>query len=162
MRVTILPEAGLPAMEVGDETPTALYRFFNAAGRLLYVGITDHLKRRFEEHAAEKPWWPEVTRKTVQWYPTRTLAAEAELAAIRAERPLCNIQGSRGSESPWAPRAITPEDMVALMLSGLPPLSLKLAGLELAGMGTDEALDKLGVSRQNRYRVIAGRSAGQR
>ena len=48
--------ATLPAMEVGDETPTALYRFFDTAGALLYVGITDAVKRRFAEHSAQKPW----------------------------------------------------------------------------------------------------------
>ena len=36
-------------------------------------------------------------------------------------------------------------------------MSLRLALRELSGMSTTEALDKLGVKRTNRYRVIAGR-----
>jgi uncharacterized protein YjiS (DUF1127 family) len=37
---------------------------------------------------------------------------------------------------------------------------MRLAMLELAGMSTREALDKLGVRRENRSRVIAGRTGG--
>jgi hypothetical protein len=51
------------------------------------------------------------------------------------------------------------EDLRALMLSGIPPMSMKLAGLEMAGMGTSEALDELKVRRENRHRVIAGRAS---
>jgi uncharacterized protein YjiS (DUF1127 family) len=36
-------------------------------------------------------------------------------------------------------------------------MSMKLALLEMSGMSTPEALDYLGVRRENRSRVIAGR-----
>lgn len=52
------------------------------------------------------------------------------------------------------------EDLVALALDGMPPASMKLALLEMAGMSTREALDKLGIRRENRARVIAGRTGG--
>jgi len=48
-------------------------------------------------------------------------------------------------------------ELVSLALSGMPVMSLRLALLELSGMGTREALDKLGVGRTHRGRVIAGR-----
>jgi hypothetical protein len=51
-------------------------------------------------------------------------------------------------------------DLEALALSGLPPASLRLAMLEMAGLGTQEALDKLGVRPDNRARVIGGRTGG--
>lgn len=75
------------------EAPTALYRCYDLAGVLLYVGISDNLKARFAQHAADKPWWPEVTRKTVAWHPSRAEAEAAETAAIRAEHPRHNIKG---------------------------------------------------------------------
>jgi predicted GIY-YIG superfamily endonuclease len=81
-------------MEVGDETPTALYRFLDASDSLLYVGITNNIKGRFASHAADKPWWPDVARKTVEWHPTRSDAANAEWQAIRREAPRYNIQGA--------------------------------------------------------------------
>lgn len=77
-------------VEIGD-APTALYRLYSHAGDLLYVGITDHLKIRLTAHAKEKPWWPEVARKTVAWYPTKREAEDAEARAIRDEHPAHNI-----------------------------------------------------------------------
>lgn len=50
------------------------------------------------------------------------------------------------------------DDLAALALAGLPPMTLRLRLLVLTGMRTQEALDKLGVRRDNRARVIAGRS----
>ena len=81
-------------MELGDEIPTALYRLFDAAGTLLYIGISDNLKKCFAQHAATKPWWPDVARRTVEWHPSRAEAAAAETAAIRAECPSLNIAGA--------------------------------------------------------------------
>jgi len=49
--------------------------------------------------------------------------------------------------------------VLALDMS-LPPMTLRLRLLELAGMSTTSALDKLGVRPDNRGRVIAGRSGG--
>ena len=53
---------------------------------------------------------------------------------------------------------ISADDLAALMLSGIPPMSMKLAGLEMTGMGTTAALDKLGVRREHRARVITERA----
>lgn len=78
-------------MDIGDEAPTALYRFFANDGALLYVGITGHLKARIAAHAKEKPWWPQVGRKTVEWFATRDEAIRAEDRAIHDERPVHNI-----------------------------------------------------------------------
>jgi hypothetical protein len=50
------------------------------------------------------------------------------------------------------------DELIALALAGMPPTSLRLAMLEMAGIGTSEALDKLGVRREHRARVIAGRA----
>lgn len=142
--------AAIPAMEIGDEAPTALYRLFNASGELLYVGITGDLKARLAQHAASKAWWPDVTRKTVEWHLTRSAAAVAEIAAIRGERPIHNIQGRRTD--------VSCDEVIELALSGMQPASLKLALLELAGITTPTALDLLGVRREHRSRVIKGRT----
>jgi hypothetical protein len=50
------------------------------------------------------------------------------------------------------------DDLIALALTEMPPTSLRLAMLELAGLGTNEALDKLGVRREHRARVRDGRT----
>lgn len=80
-------------MEFADECPTALYRLYDAGGALLYVGITGALKLRMSQHAAEKPWWSAITRKTVAWYPSRAEAVAAEAEAITLEAPVHNVVG---------------------------------------------------------------------
>lgn len=72
--------------------PVSLYRFRDANGELLYVGLTRSGQRRFRKHAEEKDWWPLVTRVDVEHFPTADEAVEAERAAIRAEHPRFNRQ----------------------------------------------------------------------
>jgi len=54
---------------------------------------------------------------------------------------------------------VDPADLAALALTEMPPVSLRLALLEMSGMSTPDALDKLGVRRENRSRVINGRAS---
>jgi predicted GIY-YIG superfamily endonuclease len=81
-------------VEIGDE-PTALYRFYDGAGALLYVGISRNPAARWAQHATEKTWWPRVARKTVEMYGSRREAEIAEGKAIRSESPLHNIAMGR-------------------------------------------------------------------
>lgn len=69
---------------------TAVYRFFNPAGTLLYVGVATWPPSRWKQHAREKSWWGDVADKTVTWYPTRVEAEQAEGVAINTEKPLHN------------------------------------------------------------------------
>lgn len=72
---------------------TAIYRFFDDAGRLLYIGITYDIAARFRQHAASKLWWPMVnlSRTTVEWLADRETAEREELSAIGLERPRFNL-----------------------------------------------------------------------
>jgi predicted GIY-YIG superfamily endonuclease len=74
----------------------ALYRFYEAGGQLLYVGITSKPGERWEAHTRSQPWWPEVARQTMEWHTDRTSALDAERTAIRQERPLYNARHSIG------------------------------------------------------------------
>ncbi|MDX3230582.1 GntR family transcriptional regulator [Streptomyces sp. ME19-01-6] len=69
---------------------TALYRLYGTDDRLLYIGITSQPGPRFTQHAADKPWWPQVVRREIKWFDTRPLAAEAEVSAIIDESPVHN------------------------------------------------------------------------
>ena len=55
-------------------------------------------------------------------------------------------------------RTIDRDELAALALTEMPPTSLRLAMLEMAGWSTRDALDALGVRREHRSRVIAGRA----
>ena len=145
-------------MELGDELPTALYRFYAAGDVRLYIGITDHLRSRFAQHAKTQPWWPEVVRKTVVWYPTRAEAAAAELAAIDREKPVHNIVGAgrwwRLQE--WRVLEYDPREGVdldrvqALALdTAISPIALKLGMFYISGRSTEEAVKLLKIGRSH-------------
>lgn len=73
---------------------TALYRFFDTGGRLLYVGIATDPQVRWYAHREEKSWWLEVAHETIDWFPDRLSAKAAEKAAIKSEAPLYNVTHS--------------------------------------------------------------------
>lgn len=68
-----------------------LYRFFDADGALLYVGISEHPLVRLDMHTHTQPWWSLVTSATFEQHQTREDARAAELAAIRSEHPAFNV-----------------------------------------------------------------------
>lgn len=88
-------------------TRTALYRLFDAADRLLYVGISTQPTRRFGEHAHDHAWGQEVAQTTVEWFDNRETALVAEREAILGEDPPYNIRPRRwrasNDSSPAAP-----------------------------------------------------------
>lgn len=69
----------------------AVYRFYDDAGELLYVGLTNNPNRRFSEHADTKAWWHEVDETEIEWFTTRFEAEAAESVAIWQEEPRYNI-----------------------------------------------------------------------
>ena len=88
------PVPSLPEIEIGEaDLATAHYRLYDTTGVLLYTGITDNIKIRFTQHKLDKLWWPEVARRTVTWYGSRTDALCAEDIAIRTEHPIHNGTG---------------------------------------------------------------------
>lgn len=72
-------------------TRTALYRHYDAAGRLLYVGIADSLAKRDRQHSRLSQWQGDVRRTETEWFDRREDAATAEALAITSERPLHNV-----------------------------------------------------------------------
>ena len=88
-----LPNFEEPAAEPGK---TALYQFFTADDRLLYVGITNNPVKRWATHKrhAATTWWPKAARVTVNWFDVRQDATDAELRIIRTQAPLYNSGGA--------------------------------------------------------------------
>jgi hypothetical protein len=67
-----------------------LYRLYDAADTLLYVGITNSTEVRFGAHAKTQPWWKDVIRTTTHRYPDRRSVLAAEQLAIQCEMPRYN------------------------------------------------------------------------
>lgn len=66
----------------GDFLPK-LYRLYNAAHEIIYVGVTmTPIQRRFKEHSKSKSWWSEVQYATIEYF-------DDKIAALRVERELC-------------------------------------------------------------------------
>ena len=70
---------------------TALYRHLDAAGALLYVGISLSAITRLSQHAASA-WSTEISSVTIENFDNRNDAIEAEKNAIKSERPKYNKQ----------------------------------------------------------------------
>lgn len=82
---------GVPAAASGVDDTTALYRLFDASGRLLYVGISNNVHTRIRTHRVDKHWGPLIADARIEWFPTRATALAAEVRAIRRERPRHNV-----------------------------------------------------------------------
>lgn len=95
-------EAGLLALPFNDpdaDKPTALYRWFDQANLLLYVGISDALADRVKGHVKGSSWMDFAARSTVERYPTRQAALDAEEVAITTEKPLFNYQHNNSPDT---------------------------------------------------------------
>lgn len=77
-----------------------VYRLFDEAGTLLYVGVTKDVSRRFVEHRCERPWWFMVRSTTIQRFDDQAAAEVAEREAIETEGPIYNI--SHSVDEDWA------------------------------------------------------------
>lgn len=71
-----------------------VYRLFNAANELLWVGQTTQLTARFAKHRQERPWAGEIATATVTPVVDLEAALTAETEAIKIENPKYNkIEG---------------------------------------------------------------------
>lgn len=84
-------------------TTTALYRFYDDAGGLLYVGITHRIGERFAAHRGASSWYDLAARVALERHPTREAALKAERDAIIAERPRWNVVHNRRAAAKKTP-----------------------------------------------------------
>lgn len=78
-----------------DQSPikqnlTSLYRYFDDAGALLYIGISKNILNRLPQHS-DKPWIALAASVTVEHFQTRDGALDAERRAIQRELPRFNV-----------------------------------------------------------------------
>lgn len=68
-----------------------VYRLYDHAGQLLYIGSTGDLDKRLRDHRCKQPWAGAIARVASEPHPDRASARAAETAAIGIERPLHNV-----------------------------------------------------------------------
>lgn len=86
-----------PSGSRNNHGPTAVYRLYNRAGELLYVGISSQPRVRLVAHQ-KRPWWGEVATREIVWYDHRQSASAEEERAIHREFPLYNAHDTKS----WA------------------------------------------------------------
>lgn len=91
-RNTYAPKTRNTRADIADRR-TMLYRYFDGAGRLLYVGITMAPSGRHRLHDLRSPHVKYATHISFEWYPDRESARAAELTAIKSEGPVFNKEG---------------------------------------------------------------------
>lgn len=70
-----------------------VYRCYDAAGQLLYVGCSKNPEKRLKEHAYFRTWWTDrINRIVLKVFPDRLQALLAEEQAIKTEHPIHNKQ----------------------------------------------------------------------
>lgn len=80
-----------------------VYRVYDEAGELLYVGASVNVSRRLTYHqrgaAVGNRWWgPAVKTITLEHFPSRAEALAAETQAIATERPRFNVKADGGKD----------------------------------------------------------------
>lgn len=70
----------------------ALYRYFDDADRLLYIGISGDLAVRDTTHISRSRWMQLAARSAVERRATLAEVREAERNAVESEHPLFNVQ----------------------------------------------------------------------
>ncbi len=72
--------------------PHVVYRLYDRADLLLYVGITDNWERRRKHHAVVQPWFPLVDRVETETVESREAALLRERDLVRSLAPVHNRQ----------------------------------------------------------------------
>lgn len=67
-----------------------VYVVRSAAGRLLYVGVTNNLRLRMGVHRSQSPWWSPTIQVTVEHFPHRGLSERREKELIEQLKPPFN------------------------------------------------------------------------
>jgi excinuclease UvrABC nuclease subunit len=75
-----------------------LYRFYDAQGVLLYVGITKFFEPRLKQHYKNAEWFFDTASVKLEHFQTRQEVERAETQAIEQESPLYNIAKSVDKE----------------------------------------------------------------
>lgn len=82
-------------------TRTAVYRHYDADGRLLYIGCSCDPFSRFAVHRSVSSWAHDVANMSVEWFPDRETALCAEKAAILTEKPPHNSGWKQKEKRHW-------------------------------------------------------------
>lgn len=79
---------------------TELYRHYDKDDNLLYVGISLSTSRRLSEHKRGSKWFKDIETIKIERFDSRDTAEQAEIEAIKKEKPLHNVVYNDNKPSP--------------------------------------------------------------
>lgn len=85
-------DSNRPEWQRAMVSQNALYRYFDAADRLLYIGKSGNVAARNSGHIKRSEWIQFAVRSAFERFPTPEELVKAEREAIEAEGPVFNIQ----------------------------------------------------------------------
>lgn len=119
------------------ERSCCVYRFYDADGCLLYIGMSTCIAERISAHQSSADWFPTCTKLTIEHFEERSCAVDAERKAIIFEKPAYNVQHNvrdvLGVETP------TPEIKIGDIMT---------VNDLITYLGEDQVATALGVSRK--------------
>lgn len=92
--LSCLPERALSKSDTVplQKRPHAVYRCYDQADALLYVGLAVDPRKRLRDHRrGQKQWTRHVARTAVEWFRCRNDAERVENSAIGSESPAANV-----------------------------------------------------------------------
>lgn len=89
-------ERGVDMVTPDKGTPTSVYRYYDASGLLIYVGITKTGISRNRQHNADKEWWAFVASQDIEHHDSWEAAHADEIRLIKKYRPPFNKQHNSG------------------------------------------------------------------
>jgi hypothetical protein len=116
----------------------AVYRMWDAEGKLLYVGKSGRAGHRFDTHSTKR-WFPLVVMITLEWHETEAQAVLAERRAIATGNPRYNIAGARAPHI-MPPAKVRPqliEDILTILEPGEQRQHSSVVCERLAGLRAD-------------------------
>ena len=75
-----------------------IYKFYNKNDQLLYIGITNSIRKRLHLHKQKKEWFNEINKILVSEKLSRNEAYIYEIFFISNEKPIHNIEYTKGGE----------------------------------------------------------------
>jgi hypothetical protein len=115
---------------MNDRQVWTVYRYYDAAGRLLYVGVTGNGHYRAHAHSrGSASWWPLVVRGEFEHFATMAEAFSEELRQITTLQPICNKADNPHWQVSRPPRETiaTKREHVEGYLASLTPAQLAAA-----------------------------------
>lgn len=111
-------ESSSPPRRSRTNLPHTLYRMYDRAGRLLWVGMTCNFAARMYEHRIGQPWFSMVDHTEREEHPNEASAQAAERAALLNESPIFNVMHTaRGMRRNTSLRSVAvPDDPWVLAL----------------------------------------------